>query len=102
MNFKATDSKKSILIKMFRNQPHISPGRLMTEELEAPHHLWMTKKKENKPQRILKIAGAGEIAMPKSDPLNIWDHDFGWVLRHGRPTENTKAYWQAMRRRPKQ
>ncbi len=64
---------------------------------------WMSEKKEKKKmQRILKIAGAGEIALPKTDPLNIWDKDFGWVLKDGRPTVNTKAYWMAQRRKLKQ
>lgn len=52
--------------------------------------------------KVLKIAGASELDLPQSDSQNIWDKDFGWILRYGKPTENTKAYWQAMRRKPKQ
>jgi len=53
-------------------------------------------------KKVLKIAGASEIDMPKNDKYNIWDPEFGWVLKDGKPTQNTKAYWQAMRRKLKQ
>ena len=53
-------------------------------------------------KKVLKIAGASEIDMPKNDKYNIWDSEFGWVLKDGKPTQNTKAYWQAMRRKLKQ
>ncbi len=63
----------------------------------------MDKKKPNfNRKKSMKIAGASEIDMPKNDPLNIWDKEFGWILRHGQPTANTKAYWERMRRKPKQ
>jgi len=52
--------------------------------------------------KSLRIAGAGEVDIPKSDKLNVWDQEFGWILKDGRPTQNTKAYWQAMRRKLKQ
>lgn len=52
--------------------------------------------------KILKIAGAGEVDLPQSDDQNIWDKDFGWILKDGKPTVNTKAYWAAQRRKPKQ
>jgi hypothetical protein len=58
--------------------------------------------KKDKPKQVLKIAGAGEVDVPKSDRLNIWDPDFGWVLKDGKPTVNTKPYWERMRRKPKQ
>jgi hypothetical protein len=53
-------------------------------------------------KKSMRIAGAGEVDLPKSDALNVWDHEFGWVLKDGKPTVNTKAYWAAMRRRVKQ
>lgn len=53
-------------------------------------------------KKTMRIAGAEELDLPKSDPQNIWDSDFGWILKDGKPTVNTKAYWQAMRRKPKQ
>ena len=53
-------------------------------------------------KRTMRIAGASEVELPKSDALNIWDPDFGWILKDGRPTVSTKAYWQAQRRKPKQ
>lgn len=58
--------------------------------------------KHNHPKKSMRIAGTGELDLPKSDPLNIWDPKFGWVLKDGRPTVNTKAYWQAQRRKLKQ
>jgi hypothetical protein len=60
----------------------------------------MTNKK--KTQRVLKIAGASEVDKPQNDRYNIWDSEFGWILKDGKPTVSTKAYWQAMRRKPKQ
>lgn len=62
----------------------------------------MSETKEKKTKKILKIAGASEVEFPKTDSQNIWDSDFGWILRNGKPTENTKAYWAAQRRKPKQ
>ena len=50
----------------------------------------------------MRIAGAEELDLPKSDALNIWDSEFGWILKDGRPTINTKAYWEAQRRKLKQ
>jgi len=43
-----------------------------------------------------------EAEAPKSDDLNIWDPDLGWVLKNGKPTINTKAFWAKMRRKFKQ
>lgn len=57
----------------------------------SPHH-----KKQS-----MKIAGADELDLPKSDTRNIWDPEFGWILKDGRPTLNTKAYWAKKRREPK-
>jgi hypothetical protein len=62
----------------------------------------MTKKGEKKNKPSMRIAGASEVEMPKNDALNIWDSEFGWILRYGKPTENTKAYWARMRIKPKQ
>ncbi len=65
----------------------------------------MTKKKRdsyNKNGRSMKIAGTGELDLPKSDQLNIWDQEFGWILKDGKPTVNSKPYWAAMRRKIKQ
>ena len=50
----------------------------------------------------LRVAGAGELDLPKNDEWNIWDSEFGWILKEGRPTKNTKAYWEKKRREPKQ
>jgi hypothetical protein len=50
----------------------------------------------------MRIAGAGELELPKSDKLNIWDQEFGWILKDGKPTNTTKAYWAKKRREPKQ
>lgn len=54
------------------------------------------------PKRSFKIAGAGELELPKSDELNVWDSEFGWILKNGKPTLTTKAYWEAQRRKAKQ
>ena len=32
------------------------------------------------------------LAREGGDPESIWHPDFGWVLLHGNPTENTKAF----------
>lgn len=48
--------------------------------------------------KSMRIAGAGEVDLPKSDAFNVWDKEFGWVLKDGKPTVNTKAYWQKKRR----
>lgn len=65
----------------------------------------MTKAKD-KPRhngkKSMRIAGASEVEFPKTDHENIWDADFGWILRYGKPTENTKPYWAHMRIKPKQ
>jgi hypothetical protein len=53
-------------------------------------------------KRNLKIAGSGELNLPVSDKLNVWDQEFGWVLKDGKPTASTKPYWAAMRRKAKQ
>lgn len=58
--------------------------------------------KHNHPKKSMRIAGAAELDLPKSDELNIWDETFGWILKNGKPTLNTKAYWEAQRRKPKQ
>lgn len=60
----------------------------------TPHH-------KGKP-KSMKIAGSGELDLPKSDKLNVWDEEFGWVLKDGKPTASTKAYWAKKRREPKQ
>jgi hypothetical protein len=65
----------------------------------------MSKKRGPKnlhPKKSMRIAGAEELDLPKSDALNIWDSEFGWILKDGRPTINTKAYWEAQRRKLKQ
>jgi hypothetical protein len=63
----------------------------------------MTKKdQKHSKKKVLRIAGASEVDHPKSDDQNIWDPEFGWILRYGKTTENTKAYWAHMRRKPKQ
>lgn len=49
----------------------------------------------------MNIARAGEVEL-KSDNLNVWDPEFGWILKNGKPTITTNAYWQAMKRRVKQ
>lgn len=54
------------------------------------------------PKKVTKLAGAEIIDKPKSDLFNIWDPDFGWVLKDGKPTDTTKAYWAAMRKKLKQ
>jgi len=60
----------------------------------TPHH--KTRKKS------MKIAGSGELELPRSDSLNVWDSEFGWILKDGKPTQNTRAYWQKKRRQLKQ
>lgn len=52
--------------------------------------------------KTVKLAGADVVDTPKSDYLNIWDPDFGWILKDGKPTESTKAYWANMRKKLKQ
>lgn len=61
-----------------------------------------TKDPRHNKKRTMKIAGASEVELPKSDKYNIWDQEFGWILKDGKPTMNTKAYWQAQRRKLKQ
>ena len=56
----------------------------------------MGKTKPEKPKPSVAIEGQ------PVDRLNIWDPDFGWILKDGRPTENTQAYWAAMRKKLKQ
>lgn len=58
--------------------------------------------KHNHPKRSMRIAGAGELELPKNDKLNVWDQEFGWILKDGKPTNTTKAYWAKKRREPKQ
>lgn len=48
------------------------------------------------------VASDKEADLPKSDELNVWDPQFGWILKNGKPTRTTKAYWQAQRRKLKQ
>ena len=60
----------------------------------VPHHKGKAKS--------MKIAGSGELDLPKSDKLNVWDEEFGWILKDGRPTPSTKAYWQKKRTELKQ
>lgn len=68
----------------------------------SPSSLMSKPRPQGTNKRIRKIAGADEVELPVSDLLNIWDPDFGWVLKDGKPTVNTKAYWSAMRRKLKQ
>lgn len=49
-----------------------------------------------------RVATDHEAEMPKSDQLNVWDSEFGWVLKDGKPTKTTKAYWKKKRRELKQ
>jgi hypothetical protein len=57
-----------------------------------------------KNKKILKIVDPKESKeLPvQSNKLNIWDWEFGYILKDGRPTTSTKAYWQNMRRKLKQ
>jgi hypothetical protein len=48
------------------------------------------------------ISGNGEADAPKSDNLNIYDPEFGWVLKGGKPTQTAKAYWEKKRRETKE
>jgi len=50
----------------------------------------------------MKIAGAGELDLPKCDEFNVWDDEFGWILKDGKPTIHTKAFWAKKRREFKQ
>lgn len=50
----------------------------------------------------MRVAGAEELDLPISDKLNVWDEEFGWILKEGKPTQTTKAYWQKKRRELKQ
>ena len=49
-----------------------------------------------------RVATDGEVELPKQDQLNIWDSEFGWILKGGKPTTTTKAYWEKKRRELKQ
>lgn len=60
----------------------------------------MTKKKRSHQKHT--VASEWEADPPRSDELNVWDAKFGWILKNGKPTITTKAYWQAMRRKIKQ
>ena len=53
-------------------------------------------------KKSMRIAGAGELELPRNDKLNIWDQEFGWILKDGKPTNTTRAYWAKKRREPKQ
>jgi hypothetical protein len=61
----------------------------------------MAKKDFRKHQKYV-LPSPGEADPPKSDELNVWDAKFGWILKNGKPTITTKAYWQAQRRKMKQ
>jgi hypothetical protein len=53
-------------------------------------------------KKSMKIAGAGELDLPKCDEFNVWDDEFGWILKDGKPTIHTKAFWAKKRREFKQ
>lgn len=50
----------------------------------------------------MQISKTGELDLPKSDLLNVWDSEWGWILKDGKPTINTKPYWKAAKRKLKQ
>lgn len=62
--------------------------------------------KKGIPQRHKKqkmsVADRFEADTPKTTPMDVWDPEFGWVLRQGKPTNTTAAYWHAMKRKLKQ
>ena len=53
----------------------------------------------------LRVSSEQEAEAPKPydlDSVNVWDPDLGWVLKNGKPTIQTKAFWAKMKRKFKQ